>query len=93
MSTLFYFLFHSYKPEHLNDINFVPSAEIRDATTSAKAKELISSTLPMIMIAVPFIVPISELVSDPDFSYYGLNDLSLFMRTFNMTILCYTIIT
>ena len=76
----------------LHDINFVPSAQIRDARTLAKAKELISCSLPMIMIAIPFIVPISELVSDPDFSYYGLSDLSLFMRIFNMTILCYIFI-
>src|SRR5919202_86149 len=76
----------------IHDINFIPSTEIRDDRTFAKAKELVSSSLPMIMIAIPFIVPISELVSDPDLSYYGLADLSLFMRIYNMIILCYIFI-
>jgi hypothetical protein len=77
---------------YIHDINFVPSARIRDVRTLAKLKEVLSSSLPMIMIAIPFIVPISELLSDPDFSYYGLADLSLFMRIYNMTILCYILV-
>jgi hypothetical protein len=77
---------------YINDINFVPSAKIRDARTVAKLKEVISSSLPLIMIAIPFIVPVSELLSDPDFSYYGLADLSLFMRIYNMTILSYILV-
>ena len=71
------------------DINLVASKQINPVTTLAKAKELVSSSLPMIMIAIPFTVPISELVSDPDLNYSGLADLSFFMRTYNMTILCY----
>jgi hypothetical protein len=77
---------------YINDINFAPSAKIKDAGTLAKLKEAISSSLPLIMIAIPFIVPVSELLSDPDFSYYGLADLSLFMRIYNMTILGYILV-
>src|ERR687886_774157 len=77
---------------YINDINFVPSAKIREAKTLAKLKELISGSLPLIMITIPFIVPASELLSDPDFSYYGLADLSLFMRIYNMTILTYILV-
>jgi hypothetical protein len=74
------------------DINFLPSKQISAARTFAKAKELVSGSLPMIMIAIPFTVPISELVSDPDFNYSGLADLSFFMRLYNMTILGYIFI-
>lgn len=74
---------------YINDVNFVPSSKIKDATILAKLKEVTSSSLPLIMIAIPFIVPVSELLSDPDFSYYGLADLSVFMRIYNMTILSY----
>jgi hypothetical protein len=74
------------------DVNFVASKQISTVRTFAKAKELGSSSLPMIMIAIPFTVPISELVSDPDFNYSGLADLSFFMRMYNMTILCYIFI-
>jgi len=77
---------------YIHDIDFVPSARIRDVKTLAKLKEVLNSSLPMIMIAIPFIVPISELLSDPDFNYYGLADLSLFMRIYNMTILCYILV-
>jgi hypothetical protein len=77
---------------YIHDINFVPGAKITDARTLAKLKDVVSSSLPLIMIAIPFIVPISELLSDPDFSYYGLTDLSLFMRIYNMTILCYILV-
>ncbi len=77
---------------YLDDINLFPSAKIRDAKTLAKLKEVLSSSLPLIMIAIPFIVPVSELLSDPDFSYYGLADLSLFMRIYNMTILSYILV-
>jgi hypothetical protein len=77
---------------YINDINFVPSACVRDARTLAKIKEVISGSLPLIMITIPFIVPTSELLSDPDFSYYGLADLSLFMRIYNMTILGYILV-
>ena len=78
--------------DYVYHINFLASKQISSGRTFTKAKELVSSTLPMIMIAIPFTVPISELVSDPDFNYSGLADLSFFMRTYNMTILCYIFI-
>ncbi|MFL6420598.1 MAG: hypothetical protein ACJ71P_14510 [Nitrososphaeraceae archaeon] len=77
---------------YVYDFNFLRSKQLSSARTFAKAKELVSSSLPMIMIAIPFTVPISELVSDPDFNYSGLADLSFFMRIYNMTILCYIFI-
>src|SRR5919197_6442169 len=77
---------------YVYDFNFLPSKQLSSARTVAKAKELVSSSLPMIMIAIPFTVPISELVSDPDFNYSGLADLSFFMRIYNMIILCYIFI-
>src|SRR5919202_6965522 len=55
-------------------INFLASKQMSSGRTFTKAKELVSSTLPMIMIAIPFTVPISELVSDPDFNYSLLAD-------------------
>ena len=68
------------------------SKRIGPFRTMIKGKEILSSAVPLIMIAIPFTVPISELVTDPDFNYSGLSDLSLFMRTYNMAILCYIFI-
>src|ERR671931_682507 len=74
------------------EIHLVDSRQIGLVSKFTKLKELLSNSLPMIMIAIPFTVPISELVSDPDFNYSGLADLSFFIRIFNMTILCYIFI-
>jgi hypothetical protein len=41
------------------------------------------------MVAVPFAIPVSELVLGPHFNYSILADLSFFMRVFNMIILGY----
>jgi len=48
--------------------------------------------MPLIMIAIPFKVPVSELVSEPGFTYYRLAELSLFLSIFNMTVLYYIFI-
>jgi hypothetical protein len=45
--------------------------------------------LPLIMVAVPFLLPTSEIVSKPYFNYAKLADFSLYMRLFNMIILAY----
>ena len=77
---------------HVHDINFVKLPKINGDRTFNKAKNLVKSTVPLMMIAIPFIVPVSDLVSEPGFTYYGLADLSLFLRIFNMTVLCYIFI-
>src|SRR5919199_5235694 len=75
---------------HIDDgINFVPSPKNNGDRGFNKTKKLVNSCVPLIMIAIPFIVPVSDLVLEPGFTYYGLADLSLFLRIFNMTVLCY----
>jgi hypothetical protein len=76
----------------IHDINFDSSPKFNGDRTFNKTKKLVNSSVPLIMIAIPFIVPLSELVSEPGFTYYGLADLSLFLRIFNMTVLCYIFI-
>ena len=51
--------------------------------------DILSNILPMVMVAIPFIVPISELVSGPDFNYPALADMSFFMRLYNMAVFGY----
>jgi hypothetical protein len=75
-----------------HDNNFVPSPKIDADSTFNKTKKLVRSSVPLITIAVPFIVPVSDLVSEQGFTYYGIADLSLFLRIFNMTVLCYIFI-
>jgi len=68
--------------------NLLTSTKRHQIKTSVK-RDILSSSLPMVMIAIPFIVPISELISDPDFDYPALADMSFFMRLYNMAIFGY----
>lgn len=45
--------------------------------------------LPLVMVAVPFLLPTSEIASKPYFNYAKLADFSLYMRVFNMAVLAY----
>ena len=58
-------------------------------TTPIKVRKILSDSLPMLMVAIPFVVPIYELVLGPDFNYSGLADLSFFIRLYSMAILGY----
>jgi hypothetical protein len=62
---------------------------IHDSHISTKARIILSSSLPMIMVTIPFVVPISELISGPDFNYSGLADMSFFIRIYDMAVLGY----
>jgi hypothetical protein len=88
----YHFKSKSFDNYSIHDINFVPAPKINSDRTFNKTKKLVSSSVPLIMIAIPFVVPVYELVSEPGFTYYGLADLSLFLRFFNMTVLCYIFI-
>ncbi|MEO9294690.1 MAG: hypothetical protein ABI347_03725 [Nitrososphaera sp.] len=52
-------------------------------------KDLGMLLLPLAMVAVPFILPTSEIAAKPYFNYAGLADFSLYMRIFNMAVLAY----
>src|SRR5919202_5285722 len=56
----------------IHDINFVPSPKFNAFSTFNKTKKLVNKCVPLIIIAVPFMVPVSDLVSEPGFTYYGL---------------------
>ncbi|AIF84029.1 hypothetical protein NTE_01971 [Candidatus Nitrososphaera evergladensis SR1] len=45
--------------------------------------------LPLVMVALPFLLPTSEIASKPYFNYAKLADFSLYMRVFNMAVLAY----
>jgi hypothetical protein len=62
---------------------------IHDSYISTKARIILSSSLPMIMVTIPFVVPISELISGPGFNYSGLADMSFFIRIYDMAVLGY----
>lgn len=48
-----------------------------------------STSLPLLMVAIPFILPISALALQPYFNYASLADLSLYMRIFNIAVVGY----
>lgn len=52
-------------------------------------KEILVMVLPLVMVAIPFIVPTSTIASEPYFNYPGLADLSFYMNMFNIFVLGY----
>jgi hypothetical protein len=54
-----------------------------------KPRDVLVTALPLVMVAIPFIVPTSALVSGPYFNYPDLADLSFYMRIFNIAVLGY----
>lgn len=50
---------------------------------------ILVTTLPLMMVVIPFIVPTSALIAQPYFNYAGLADLSFYMRLFNMVVIAY----
>ena len=51
------------------------------------ARDVAMLLIPFAMVAVPFILPTSEIVGKPYFNYAQLADFSLYMRIFNMAVL------
>lgn len=45
--------------------------------------------IPLLMIAIPFLIPTSVLVAQPYFNYAGFADLSFYMRIFNIAVIGY----
>ena len=72
-----------------NSDNLLVPTELHQIKPSVKLMDILSNSLPMVMVAIPFIVPISELVSGPDFNYPALADMSFFMRLYNMAVFGY----
>jgi len=63
-----------------------------DASNSGKrvrARDVLVTTIPLAMVAIPFIVPTFVLASQPYFNYAGLADLSFYMMIFNMIVIGY----
>jgi len=54
-----------------------------------RARDILITTLPLAMVAIPFLVPTFTLASQPYFNYAHLADLSFYMRIFNMVIIGY----
>jgi hypothetical protein len=52
-------------------------------------RDVLVTTLPLMMVAIPFIVPTAALVAEPYFNYAGLADLSFYMRIFNIAVIAY----
>lgn len=52
-------------------------------------RNIMVTTLPLVMVAIPFILPTAALVAEPYFNYAGLADLSFYMRLFNIAVIAY----
>jgi hypothetical protein len=69
--------------------NLILPKRLHQINASIRVRQIFGDSLSMLMVTVPFIVPIAELVWGPNFNYSGLADLSFFMRLYNMAILGY----
>jgi hypothetical protein len=58
-------------------------------TARSVVRVLIVTTLPLAIVAIPFVLPTFALASEPYFNYAGLADLSFYMRLFNIAVLAY----
>ena len=67
----------------------LPSKLLLGHKTSTKARDIFISVLPMVVISIPFMVPISALFVQQFLNYTELADLSFYIRIFNMIILGY----
>jgi hypothetical protein len=54
-----------------------------------RSRDILVTTLPLAMVAIPFMVPTFALASEPYFNYAGLADLSFYMRIFNIAVIGY----
>lgn len=61
----------------------------RQLGRSVRPRDLIVIMIPLVMVAIPFLVPTFTLAAEPYFSYAGLADLSFYMRIFNMVVIAY----
>jgi hypothetical protein len=52
-------------------------------------RDIVVTIAPVLMIAIPFLVPTSVLVANPYFNYAGFADLSFYMRVFNILVIGY----
>ena len=52
-------------------------------------RNILLTTVPVLMVVIPFIVPTSALIAEPYFNYAGLADLSFYMRLFNIAVIGY----
>ncbi|MEM2140560.1 hypothetical protein [Nitrososphaera sp.] len=59
------------------------------AVTRYRPRHMLVAVLPMLMVAVSFIIPSSAFVSSPYFNYPRLADLSFVMTVFNIAVLGY----
>ena len=61
----------------------------RQLGRSIRPRDVLVIILPLVMVAIPFLVPTFTLATEPYFSYAGLADLSFYMRIFNMAVIAY----
>ena len=54
-----------------------------------RVRDMLVTILPLVMVAIPFVVPTFALASEPYFNYAGLADLSFYMRIFNIAVIGY----
>ncbi|MGI0036875.1 MAG: hypothetical protein ACRD99_00780 [Nitrososphaera sp.] len=52
-------------------------------------RDIAITLIPLLMIAIPFLIPTTVLVSEPYFNYAGFADLSFYMRIFNIAVIGY----
>lgn len=52
-----------------------------------RARAVLVTTLPLAMVAIPFLVPTTTLVAGPYFDYADMADLSSYMRIFNLAVI------
>jgi hypothetical protein len=68
---------------------YYKNSDISGSGRRVRARDVLVTTLPLAMVAIPFLVPTLSLAAGPYFSYSGLADLSFYMRIFNIAVIGY----
>jgi len=68
---------------------YYKNSDSNQSRRSVRTRDVLVTTLPLAMVAIPFLVPTFTLATNPYFNYAGLADLSFYMRIFNMAVIGY----
>jgi hypothetical protein len=70
---------------------YYKNSDSNQSGRTVKPRDIIVTTLPLAIVAIPFIVPTSALASSPYFNYARLADLSFLMRIFDIAIVAFIV--
>jgi hypothetical protein len=68
---------------------YYKNSDASESGRKVRARDVLVTTLPLAMVAIPFLVPTFSLAAGPYFDYADMADLSFYMRIFNIAVIGY----